>query len=216
MTVVAPTVVDPSQRAKTATIYWYDAQYSFPEPVVTPPGTKGTLTTTVWKMTTRCPLGGWTVRYEMTGGPQAIFVPSGSTAVEVPTDAGGRASVQIVQKDPSPGTSQIRVQLFHPADQCNPRYVVRDGCTAVSWATGGAPRGRASPRDAARPGIDPASHDPARRYRAADGYLAPVRRPSHDAELDKARNAARPAGRFRTGPENHPEKCRSPRVERDI
>lgn len=136
VTVAAPEVVVPDQRVKMATIYWYDAQYSFPEPLVTPPGTKGTLTTTVWKMTSRSPLPGWIVRYELTGGPQAIFVPSGSTAVEVPTDAAGRASVEIVQKDPSPGTSQIRVQLFRPADQCSPRFLVRDGCTAVSWAEG--------------------------------------------------------------------------------
>jgi uncharacterized repeat protein (TIGR01451 family) len=137
--VVAPEVAVPAERAKTATIYWYDAQYSFPEPVVTPPGTKGLLTTTVWKMISRCPLAGWTVRYELTGGPQAIFVPSGSTAVEVQTDAAGRASVEIVQKDPSPGTSQIRVQLFRPADSCSPRFLVRDGSTAVSWTEGAAP-----------------------------------------------------------------------------
>jgi uncharacterized repeat protein (TIGR01451 family) len=139
VTVAAPSVVVPAERAKTATIYWYDAQYSFPEPVVTPPGSKGSLATTVWKLTNRCPLPGWIVRYELAGGPQAIFAPSGTTAVEVPTDAAGRASVEIVQKDPSPGTSQIRVQLFHPADQCNPRYLVRDGCTAVSWSDSKAP-----------------------------------------------------------------------------
>jgi uncharacterized repeat protein (TIGR01451 family) len=133
VTVAAPEVVVPAERAKTAAIYWYDAQYRFPEPVVTPPGTKGTLTTTVWKLTNRCPRAGWIVRYELTGGPQAIFVPSGSTAVEVPTDATGRASVEIVQKDPSPGTSQIRVQLLRPADQSSPQFVVRDGFTAVSW-----------------------------------------------------------------------------------
>jgi uncharacterized repeat protein (TIGR01451 family) len=92
------------------------------------------LTTTVWKMTNHCsPRAGWIVRYELTGGPQAIFVPSGSTAVEVPTDAAGKASVEIVQKDPSPGTSQIRVQLFRPADQSSPQFLVRQGCTAVSW-----------------------------------------------------------------------------------
>ncbi len=138
VTVAAPSVVVPTERAKMATIYWYDAQYSLPEPVITPPGTKGSLTTSVWKLTSHCPLPGWIVRYELTGGPQAIFVPSGTTAVEVPTDAAGHASVEIVQKDPSPGTSQIRVQLFRPADQCGPRFLVRDGCTAVSWMVGAA------------------------------------------------------------------------------
>ena len=158
VTVAAPEVVVPAERAKTATIYWYDAQYRFPEPVVTPPGTKGTLTTTVWKLTSRCPCAGWIVRYELTGGPQAIFVPSGSTAVEVPTDATGHASVEIVQKDPSPGTSQIRVQLFRPADQSIPRFMVRDGFTAVSWTdqTGATPV--PSPAAPALPG--PASASP--------------------------------------------------------
>ena len=163
VTVAAPEVVVPAERAKTATIYWYDAQYRFPEPVVTPPGTKGTLTTSVWKLTSRCPRAGWIVRYELTGGPQAIFVPSGSTAVEVPTDATGRASVEIVQKDPSPGTSQIRVQLFRPADQSSPRFMVRDGFTAVSWTgqTGASPvpslaaPALPGPASAAPPAINP-------------------------------------------------------------
>ncbi len=158
VTVAAPEVVVPAERAKTATIYWYDAQYQFPEPVVTPPGTKGTLTTTVWKLTSRCPRAGWIVRYELTGGPQAIFVPSGSTAVEVPTDAAGRASVEIVQKDPSPGTSQIRVQIFRPADQISPQFMVRDGFTAVSWTDQTGATQAPTPAAPALPG--PASASP--------------------------------------------------------
>ena len=73
--VVAPEVVVPTERAKTATIYWYDAQYSFPEPVVTPPGTKSTLTTAVWKMTTRGPLAGWTVPLRTDRRPAGDFLP---------------------------------------------------------------------------------------------------------------------------------------------
>ena len=179
-------MVVPAERAKTATIYWYDAQYSFP-------GTRGHARPAprprsprrVWKLTNHCPRPGWIVRYELTGGPQAIFVPSGTTAVEVPTDAAGRASVEIVQKDPSPGTSQIRVQLFRPADQCSPRFLVRDGCTAVSWTDAG-PRRRHRRRrcSPARPTTPPATiiHRP--RFPAAGG-------------------TARSAGRFGLGSESH-------------
>ena len=197
-----PEVVVPAEQVKMATIYWYDAQYTFPEPVVTPPGTKGMLTTAVWKMTSRCPLPGWIVRYELTGGPQAIFVPSGSNAVEVLTDAAGRASVEIVQKDPSPGTSQVRVQLFHPADQNGPRFLVRDGGTAVSWTEGAV--AAATPTAPVLPGssqcnsvpVGPVHSGPADGSASAVGDTASFGRHTEYAECFSAKRDAAWSGRF--------------------
>lgn len=138
VTVVAPSVVIPAERAKSATIYWYDAQYGFPASVVAAPGAKAALTTTVRKLTNHCPRQGWIVRYEIVGGASAMLVPSGTTMVEMPTDQAGQATVEIVQKAPSPGTTQIRVQLFRPADQCGPQFLVREACMPVTWAEGAA------------------------------------------------------------------------------
>ena len=82
VTVVAPDVVLPAERAKTATIYWIDAQFGLPTPAITPAGAKQTLTTTVWRQSNNCPRAGWIVRYEVVCGPQAVFGPAGSPTIE--------------------------------------------------------------------------------------------------------------------------------------
>jgi uncharacterized repeat protein (TIGR01451 family) len=133
VTLVAPEVVLPQERAKSAAIYWVDAQYGFPDPAVAPAGTKQTLTTTVWRLTNHCPRPGWFVRYEFVCGPQSFFGPSGTSSVEVPTNDAGQAIAEIFQKEPSPGTSQIRVQVFRPADQCGEKLLVRENRVLVAW-----------------------------------------------------------------------------------
>ena len=41
--------------------------------------------------------------------------------------------MEIVEKDPSPGTSQVRVQVFRPADSSGQRQMVREGSVLVTW-----------------------------------------------------------------------------------
>ena len=62
VTVVAPDVVLPAERAKSAMIYWIDAQFGLPTPAIIPAGTKQSLTTTVWRQSNHCPRPGWIVR----------------------------------------------------------------------------------------------------------------------------------------------------------
>ncbi|MEI8375214.1 MAG: hypothetical protein WCJ35_20530 [Planctomycetota bacterium] len=133
VTVVAPDVVVPAERTKSAIIYWIDAQFGFPTPAITPAGTKQSLTTTVWRQSNHCPRPGWIVRYEVACGPPVVFGPAGTTSIEVPTNEGGQASVEIFQKDPSPGTNQVRIQVFRPADQCGQRLMVREDSVLVTW-----------------------------------------------------------------------------------
>ncbi len=133
VTVVAPDVVVPAERAKSAIIYWIDAQFGFPTPAIVPAGTKQSLTTTVWRQSNHCPRPGWIVRYEVACGPPAAFGPAGTTSIEVPTNEAGQASVEIFQKDPSPGTNQVRIQVFRPADQCGQRLMVRKDSVLVTW-----------------------------------------------------------------------------------
>jgi len=133
VTLVAPDVVVPTERAKSAIIYWIDAQFGLPTPAILPAGTKQSLTTTVWRQSNHCPRSGWIVRYEVACGPPAVFGPAGTTSIEVPTNEGGQASVEIFQKDPSPGTNQVRLQVFRPADQYGERLMVREGSVLVTW-----------------------------------------------------------------------------------
>ena len=133
VTLVAPDVVLPAERAKSATIYWIDAQFGLPTPAIIPAGGKQSLTTTVWRQSNHCPRPGWIVRYEAVCGPPAVFAPAGTPSIEAPTNEAGQASVEIVEKDPSPGTSQVRVQVFRPADSTGQRLMVREGSVLVTW-----------------------------------------------------------------------------------
>ncbi len=133
VTVVAPAVVVPAERAKSASIYWIDAESGFPSPAIIPAGGKQTLTTTVWRQTNHCPRPGWIVRYETVCGPPVLFAPTGTPSIEAPTNEAGQASVEIVEKDPSPGTSQVRVQVFRPADSCGERLMVKESSVLITW-----------------------------------------------------------------------------------
>ncbi len=131
--VVAPDVVLPDQRSKSATIYWIDVQFGLPTPAIVSAGAKQSLTTTVWRQSNHFPRAGWIVRYEAVCGPPVVFAPSGTPSIEAATNEAGQASVEIVQKDPSPGTSQVRVQVYQPADSCGQRLLVRETSVLVTW-----------------------------------------------------------------------------------
>ena len=78
ITAFAPDVKGWDHRQQTGTIYWIDAQWTFPAPAINPAGDRHPLTTTVARQTDATPLSGWTVRYEIVGGPEAGFAPDGS------------------------------------------------------------------------------------------------------------------------------------------
>ena len=44
-------------------------------------------------------------------------------------------NVEIVEKDLSPGTSQVRIQVIRPADACGERLTVRETSVLVTWTT---------------------------------------------------------------------------------
>ncbi len=130
---VAPDVVLPAERSKSADIYWIDAQFGLPSPAIAPAGTKQSLTTTVSRQSNHCPRPGWIVRYEVACGPAAVFAPTGAPSIEIATNEAGQASAEIVQKDPSPGTSQVRIQVFRPAESGGQRLKVREASVLVTW-----------------------------------------------------------------------------------
>ena len=116
VTAFAPDVKGWDHRQQTGTIYWLDAQWIFPSPAIDPAGSRRPLVTTVTRQTDGTPLVGWTVRYEVTGGPPAGFAPQGSNILEVVTDSTGKATAEIFETAPAPGTNQVSIQVIRPAD----------------------------------------------------------------------------------------------------
>jgi len=136
VTVCAPEVYTWDARTRSATIHWVDAEWRFPPPAINPAGTTHSLTTSVVRHTDQSPCVGWLVRYEILDGPPAGFSPNGAAAIEVATNAAGQAGVELFQKQSTPGTNQIAVQVIRPAGLGGPngkRLVVGQGTTLKTW-----------------------------------------------------------------------------------
>lgn len=138
---VAPNVYGWNGRKQTATIYWVDAQWTLPPPAVNASGTRHAFTTLLVRHSNQCPLVGWRVRYEITGGPPAGFAPDGVQSIEVPTNALGQATVEIFQNVPAAGTSgtnTVNITIIRPSDfpgGDGAPLAVGSGATQMTWNT---------------------------------------------------------------------------------
>ena len=135
--VYVPCVHSWNRRVQTATIHWVDAQWTLPPPAIVPAGSRHKLVTTVTRQRDRSPCSGWKVRYEITGGVNAVFAPEGSTSVEVPVDSSGQAVAEIYQTQPLGGSTQISVQIIRPGDApgaAGKQLLVASGQTLVTWS----------------------------------------------------------------------------------
>lgn len=134
ITLMAPDLDGWEQRKQTAVIHWVDGQWTLPPSAVVRGIEPYTLTTTVSRRVTRGPLSGWTVRYQILD-PTAMF-DDGTTTREVPTDATGQASIQIVPVSPNGGLARIKVQVIRPPRGGTPdQLIVGEGTTSVNWTT---------------------------------------------------------------------------------
>lgn len=138
VSVLAPNADNWDQRRQTAIVHWVDAQWQFPSPAVVPAGRPHRLTTVVRRGGGAVPATGWVVRYEVTAGEAAGFAPNGQTAVEVPVDAQGNASVDIQQLANNAGTTTVSVQILRPGyvGGATP-MVVGQGWTSITWSAPG-------------------------------------------------------------------------------
>ncbi len=136
VTVVAPDVYAWRSRQQTAVIHWVDAAWTFPPPAITAAGSSRVLSTTVTRQTDQSPRAGWIVRYRILDGPAAGFAPDGAQAVDVITDASGRAAVEIFQTQPVAGTNQVGIEVVRPAGLggLNREIVVDQGRTLQTWS----------------------------------------------------------------------------------
>ena len=136
VTVVAPEVYSWDARLKSGVVHWVDAQWQLPPPAISPAGTRRVLTTVVTRQSNHTPCERWHVRYQIIDGPPAGFLPAGTPAIEVPTDAAGQASVEVVQREPRHGTNSIAIQIIRPADlpgTNGQRLIVGSGATLQTW-----------------------------------------------------------------------------------
>tara|TARA_Y100001933_G_scaffold263722_1_gene326354 strand:- start:4660 stop:7245 length:2586 start_codon:yes stop_codon:yes gene_type:complete len=139
VTAFAPNVPAWDLRKQNATIYWVDAQFSFPAPAIAPIGERHTFTTVVTRLSDGSPLEGYVVRYRSTDA-NAVFAPAGNPMIELLTDAEGRASAEIYQPNPGRGITQIQMEVIRPAGRSSAadrRLEVGRGSTSMTWTAPG-------------------------------------------------------------------------------
>ncbi len=139
VTAVATDADNWEQRRQTATIQWVDAQWLLPSPTVVRAGEQQILTTTVNRNSSHAPVRGWLVRYEVISGPPVGFGPERAQAVEVATDANGKASVSLQPLGNEPGVTQIKIEILSPAlmGLDGQPVVVGQGVSSVTWSAAG-------------------------------------------------------------------------------
>ena len=138
ITAVAPEIAEWANRRAQATIYWVDVQWTFPPTAVTAGGGQ-VLTTTVLRQTDGTPLEGWLVRYEVADGGGSLRGDQSGQVVEVPTDAQGRASIDVTPTGSAGSTTRINAQLIRPAGfggSSAPRLDIASSSTLINWTDG--------------------------------------------------------------------------------
>ena len=98
------------------------------------------LTTVVRRQTDGTPIEGWLVRYEVVDGSAALRGNSTGQVVEVPTDAQGRASIDVTPTGSAGSVTRINTQIVRPErfEGSNaPRLVIANGTSTINWTNGG-------------------------------------------------------------------------------
>lgn len=138
VTVWTPKEHNFDRRRANATIYWVDAVWTFPPHAVATVGARNgqRLVTTV-RRSGGAPVAGWTVKYEVLEGPEAVFGAGRARAVEVKTDSQGNAIADLFPTTNTAGITAIRTQIVRPATRDVPEMIVGQGITSVNWSAPG-------------------------------------------------------------------------------
>jgi uncharacterized repeat protein (TIGR01451 family) len=125
-------------RRQTATIHWVDLQWSFPAPQIAQAGRPVQLSTAVSRTSTGSAAAGVLVRYDIVEGAASSFFGDGRTSLELQTNENGRADVPLVQSQPGPGTTKVRVQILSADMRTGAdRAVIGQGFTTITWSAPG-------------------------------------------------------------------------------
>lgn len=138
VTVWTPQEQKLERRRAQAKIYWVDALWAFPPCAVAPIGGRsGHRLVTSVKRSGGVPVAGWTVRYDVLDGPEAVFGAGRARSVEVKTDAQGLAVADLFSQTNMAGITAVRVQVIRPPKGDMPGMIVGQGTTSVSWSAPG-------------------------------------------------------------------------------
>ncbi|RMF44063.1 MAG: hypothetical protein D6753_03495 [Planctomycetota bacterium] len=137
ITVLAPESEIWDRRRQTATIYWVDAQWEFPAPVIRRSGEPATLITRVTRAENLVPAEGWIVEYTIVDPTVATFDPTTSTVkASVRVNADGQAPVTVYAQPGGHGTTAVIVDVIRPEqpEDSLPRLVLGRGQTTVTFS----------------------------------------------------------------------------------
>lgn len=115
VTCVAPEAEGWDRRRATAKIHWLDAQWQLPTDVTLTNGQTHELPVILTRSNGE-PIPGWEVTYEIIGGNNAGFLPTGSQKAELASNNNGQANVAIRQLQNGPAYAQVRIQVVRPGN----------------------------------------------------------------------------------------------------
>jgi uncharacterized repeat protein (TIGR01451 family) len=150
VTILAPDSDVWDKRRQTATVYWIDASWDFPQPQVLAGEQQATLATKVMKSDSFVPARDWTVKYRSLNPEYAEFVfVNPTTGAErlsdtatAQVDAQGIASVVLRRKNlnangttnPKSGTALIEIEIIRPILGDMPELPLARSNTSVTWS----------------------------------------------------------------------------------
>ncbi|MEM7474032.1 MAG: hypothetical protein AAF483_03510 [Planctomycetota bacterium] len=140
ITALAPDSEIWDRRHQTAKIYWVDAQWEFPAPVILDTGASTELVTRVTKSENLVPAEGWIVEYTILEPSIAVFASNPqSNKARVRVDANGQARIAIRSAPQGRGTTPIIVDVIRPADPDDsmPQLVIGRGQTTATFSSAG-------------------------------------------------------------------------------
>ncbi|HUP77512.1 MAG TPA: hypothetical protein VM260_03055, partial [Pirellula sp.] len=139
VTALAPDSDVWDQRRQTATIYWEDASWQFPQPQVALSGETVRLVTRVLRAEGEIPAEGWLVRYRVLNPELARFLPSRAETADVEVNRDGTATVDIAIGEQSGtqvphGTAMVEIEVIRPRRGEIPELPLGRGVTQVTWS----------------------------------------------------------------------------------
>ncbi len=145
VTVLAPESEIWDRRRQTATIYWVDAQWEFPQPLIARSGDPLQFVTRVTKADALVPAEDWIVRYTIVDPSIATFAPpTGSNVARQKVDKDAQGIAQVVaaldaQGRPARGTTPILIDVIRPAQPSDnlPELTLGSGQTFATFSSPG-------------------------------------------------------------------------------
>lgn len=143
VTVMAPESEAWDKRRQTATIYWVDARWEFPQIQQAQSGQQITLVTKVSKADGLVPAEGWIVRYRSLNPEIARFLPQYGEVFEKYVDRNGNAVVDLVNMlqpntiSKSNASALIEVEVVRPGQSSEnmPELPLGRGTVQVTWSS---------------------------------------------------------------------------------